>query len=956
MDDYGDQMEEENDQAMTDDTELDPCPTIKVSQEEFEEWCSPWKRALVIHVLGKRVSFKALENKVNRDWVKSGSMRMIDMPNDFYLVQFTEEEDYRHALYEGPWMIADHYILVQRWRPFFTLTATQTRKVAAWIRIPGLPIELYNDRFLWRVGSKLGTMLKIDKLTSIHSRGKFARICVEVNLNRRLVSMINVMGHIIRLEYEGLHSICFNCGKYGHKQDQCDVRLGAPKPTTSEAVQKGAGSMVADTSEPSADPKEMQSRGSLKSVSEQENLVVTRKFEQDNDNLYGPWMIVKRGKNSGKIRSAPLIKGGLSLPHNVPEVKVTNKNDEPSSVGEDPWFCTFVYVSPHPQGRIPLWRDISRLASLVDGAWLVMGDFNAVLQPHERERLNGITTKLLQGPNRFLEKLQMELWTELDEILKREEIIWFQKSRCKWLRMGDKNTRVFHGTTIARRRRNKVFKLLNENGDWMEQPAELERMVTTFYRTLFTDERHMEPFSLTNAFPRLNEDELSTLETPISNGEIHNAVKSMSGFKAPGPDGLQAVFFKSQWDIVGNAVCKLIHEIEAVPSRVADINETLIVLVPKTENVSSLKQMWPISLCNVSYKILTKVLANRLRQVMEKLVHPNQCSFIPNRQSKDNIIIFQEVIHSMRYKSRAKGWMAFKIDLEKAYDRLKWDFVKDTLLDIGLPAQLVNIIWACISSPRMRMLWNGETLDEFLPSRDVRQGDPISPYLFVLCIERLFQLITKEVEAKRWKPIRLAKDGPPLSHLAFADDLILFSEASMNQAEIIRDCLDRFCASSGQKVSLEKTKIFFSKNVAHTVRDDISSGLGFQRTNNLGKYLGIPAHHSRVCRRDYQNVINCVNKRLSGWKASTLSFAGRLTLCKSVIEAIPSYTSKQFDKLCMSFLWGDSPTSRKIHAISWKTICMPKDQGGLGLRSMRTVNNSFMMKNGWSLITEPNKL
>nr|KYP56436.1 Retrovirus-related Pol polyprotein LINE-1 [Cajanus cajan] len=248
----------------------------------------------------------------------------------------------------------------------------------------------------------------------------------------------------------------------------------------------------------------------------------------------------------------------------------------------------------------------------------------------------------------------------------------------------------------------------------MEQLAKLERMVTTFYRTIFTDEGHMEPFSLTNVFPRLNEDELSTLETPISNGEIHNAVKmkSMSGFKAPGPDGLQAVFFKSQWDIVGNAVCKLIHEIEAVPSRVADINETLIVLVPKTENVSSLKQMWPISLCNVSYKILTKVLANRLRQVMEKLVHPNQCSFIPNRQSKDNIIIFQEVIHSMRYKSGAKGWMAIKIDLEKAYDRLKWDFVKDTLRDIGLPAQLVNIIWACISSPRMRMLWNGETLDE----------------------------------------------------------------------------------------------------------------------------------------------------------------------------------------------------------------------------------------------------
>nr|KYP65495.1 hypothetical protein KK1_011731 [Cajanus cajan] len=127
---------------------------------------------------------------------------------------------------------------------------------------------------------------------------------------------------------------------------------------------------------------------------------------------------------------------------------------------------------------------------------------------------------------------------------------------------------------------------------------------------------------------------------------------------------------------------------------------------------------------------------------------------------------------------------------------------------------------------------------------------------------------------RRLKPIRLAKDGPPLSHLAFADDLILFVEASMDQVGVIQACLDNFCASSGQKVSLEKTKIFFSKNVPHTVRNDISSALSFQRTENLGKYLGIPAHHSRTRRNDYQSVINSVTKRLSGWKASTLSFAG----------------------------------------------------------------------------------
>ncbi|XP_020230861.1 uncharacterized protein LOC109811509 [Cajanus cajan] len=226
---------------------------------------------------------------------------MIDMPKDFFLVQFTEEEDYRHALYDGPWMIADHYILVQQWRPFFTLTANKTKKVAAWIRIPGLPIELYNDRFLWRVGNKLGTMLKIDKLTSIHSRSKFTRICIKVNLNRRLVSMINVLGHIIKLEYEGLHSVYFNCGKYGHRQDQCDVVVGPMKTTTNEASKKDSGNMEVDAGESHATLNETQPRVTHKPVSEQENLAVTTQSEQDSDNLYGPWMLVKWGKKYGKF-------------------------------------------------------------------------------------------------------------------------------------------------------------------------------------------------------------------------------------------------------------------------------------------------------------------------------------------------------------------------------------------------------------------------------------------------------------------------------------------------------------------------------------------------------------------------------------------------------------------------------------------------------------------------------
>lgn len=172
---------------------------------------------------------------------------------------------------------------------------------------------------------------------------------------------------------------------------------------------------------------------------------------------------------------------------------------------------------------------------------------------------------------------------------------------------------------------------------------------------------------------------------------------------------------------------------------------------------------------------------------MSSLVNPCQSSFIPHRQSRDNIIVAQEIFHSMRLRKGRKGWLAIKIDLEKAYDRLSWDFIKDILEDIGLPNHFIQLVWYCISTARMKVLWNGEALEEFSMSKGIRQGDPISPYLFVLCIEKLFQLINVEVEAHNWHPIQLARGGPRISHLAFTDDLLLFAEASEDQVLLIKN-------------------------------------------------------------------------------------------------------------------------------------------------------------------------
>ena len=218
----------------------------------------------------------------------------------------------------------------------------------------------------------------------------------------------------------------------------------------------------------------------------------------------------------------------------------------------------------------------------------------------------------------------------------------------------------------------------------------------------------------------------------------------------------------------------------------------------------------------------------------------------------------------------------------------------------------------CVTTARMHIMWNGEVTEEFIPGIGIRQGDPLSPYIFILCIERLSHGITQAVVEGKWKPIRLAKNGIPLTHLFFADDLRLFAEASLNQAYNIDAVLETYCHSSEAKVNKSKTQIFFSKNITTRDARTIGNALGISVTHDLGCYLGMPLLHSRVTKTTYQSILDKVEMRLTGWNAAHLSFTGRVTLAQSVIQAmhiyamqttlLPSSVRNRIDKSCRRFI------------------------------------------------------
>ncbi|XP_019166674.1 PREDICTED: uncharacterized protein LOC109162425 [Ipomoea nil] len=552
-------------------------------------------------------------------------------------------------------------------------------------------------------------------------------------------------------------------------------------------------------------------------------------------------------------------------------------------------------------------------------------------------RIGGIQKINTSARHKGLVTLEKNFKQELETTLYQEELKWFQRSREEWIVSGDRNTKFYHAATLMRRSRNKVLSLQNDNGIWITDTEELRNLVQDFYINLFKKDTGTDlSRAVRGFFPVLDEVEWASFQREVTKEEVHAAVTDMSPWKAPGPDGLHAGFYQRTWDTVGDSIFWMVKNAFQSGILPDGVNDTLLTLIPKVGSPETIKQFRPISLCNVSYKIITKTITNRLKAVLPMLVGPCQSSFVSGRQISDNVLIYQEVMHSMRIKKGNTGLMAIKIDLEKAYDRLSWNFINDTLFDAGFNDATSRLIMTCVRTTSLSISWNGSRLPAFKPERGVRQGDAMSPALFVLCMERLSQSITNEVTNGRWTGIQLSPSGPVLSHLCFVDDMVLFSEASVEQ------------------------------NTKPDIARDIESILNIPATTDLGRYLGMTSLHGKVTQATFSGLIDRVTARLEGWRGKLLSFAGRVTLAKSVLGAIPTYSMQtaqlpkgvcnKLEMITRRFIWGGHGDERKVSLVKWDTVTKPKEVGGLGLRSLNSVNSAFMAKLGWRILTERDSL
>uniref|UniRef100_A0A803Q4P7 Reverse transcriptase domain-containing protein n=1 Tax=Cannabis sativa TaxID=3483 RepID=A0A803Q4P7_CANSA len=402
----------------------------------------------------------------------------------------------------------------------------------------------------------------------------------------------------------------------------------------------------------------------------------------------------------------------------------------------------------------------------------------------------------------------------------------------------------------------------------------------------------------------------------------------MHPLKSPRPDGFSGIFYRKYWRIVGDQVCAMVQEFFTQNTVSSNLNHTFLCLIPKTTNACRFDHFQPISLCNFCYKIISRILTDRLKGIIDKLVSPTQSAFIPGRWIAECSILAQEVLHSFKNKKGKQGVMAIKTDMSKAYDRLEWSFLLRVLQANGLCAKACNLIMSCVTSVSYSILLNRAPLAPFNPKRGLRQGDPLSHFLFILCSEVLSKLISKAENRGEFSGIKVSRNVMPISHLFYADDAIFFCNANSLNAKTFAECITTYEKWSGQLVNKRKSGLVFSPNTHSEIKVEVKRILDMNFLSHEGKYLRNPFFFSASKRKDFHFIKDKIMARLEGWKAKCLSQAGRTTLVGSVLQSIPTY---------------------------FMSTARPKNCGGLGLRRFGDTNLALLAKLCWMMMKEEDK-
>ena len=573
---------------------------------------------------------------------------------------------------------------------------------------------------------------------------------------------------------------------------------------------------------------------------------------------------------------------------------------------------------------------------------------NREIREKELEKqIKTIQNILCENHNAILEEILHELMTELEEI--REDYMkgLLLRAKANWVEKGEKPTKYFLSLEKRNYVNKNITKLVTEQDRILSGQEEILREVKNYFSNLYDnkdvnyEEKELDNLLSEIDIPKLDYDMRERLETPLTIDELSKALKSMKNDKSPGPDGYTSEFFKFFWKDLKYYLLRSYNE--GIRKGELSITQTqgIISIIPKGNKTRELLKNWrPISLLNITYKILSSSIAARMKEILEQIINEDQKGFIKNRYIGENIRHLYDIIDITKDEN-IQG-LVLLVDFEKAFDSISWKFIDKTLTFFNFGPVFRHTIKTLYNNAKLCVIQHGIFSEFFKIGRGCRQGDPVSPYLFIVCVEILGALIRKN---ERIRGIKIG--AKEYKCLFYADDTAITLDGTEQSLKNTLTLLEQFAKYSGLKPNIEKTKcIWIGSSTDNNYRLCQDSNLSWSREpfNFLGVIFSTKL--SDIPKLNYEDKVNDIKKMIHVWSKRSLSTLAKITVVKSLI--IPKITHllislpgpgydmlQSIESMIYNFIWNG-----KKDRISRKQLVQTYSNGGLKMIHLP----SFMKK------------
>ncbi|KAF3777801.1 Transposon TX1 uncharacterized protein [Nymphaea thermarum] len=891
-------------------------PAVRFNPKAIKRLEEPFKFATIARLLGGGgrlgTNYSYVFSSLGKQWGKVKNPCFSIVGNGRFLIRVDTEAKLAEVIQRRAWRVGGRTLIASRWQPGLELKINAVEMVMLWVQLPQLPIHLWNEYCYKGIARVIrGEYVVEDNCSGKWKKVGFARVKLEVPINFLPVPCVSLDlgdGQRITQEvvYESRISFCDLCGSLTHTMSTCKkltageaaaanpwarvkmatkTRKGHPREVgLSFAKQTGSGDETVRN-----ESREREEIFRIVAVYMPNNLILCRNsfaelavFLNAHDIptlIYGDFNAMRNSLN--KTEPLPTTREGRQViseawgaeVQGCPMLRVLRKLEVMK--------CSQIYLTKNSFGRIE-----DNIKSL-------------------QCRLRQAQANSEAGDGWAMREEEF-IKRELEKALHLEEIMWKEKSRAKWLLDEDKNTRFFQAIANNRTRKNRIAELEVAGQTFSSINSMLE--VAGSYFECFLNEARANgkiPSDIGQGEFVYAEENASLLE-PATYAEVKEAVMSLDKDSAPGPEE------------------KLVRS----------LNKTYLMFIPKKRGARRIEDFRPIALCNSLYKVIIKVMVQRMKNILPRLIGISQWAFVKSRVIHDQIAMANELVHL--FDNRKEAVACFKLNISKAYDRVPWRFLHNSLLYLGFHLSWVEKFMLCVSPASYTVLINGDVGRNFTATRGVRQGDPMSPYLFILVMEMAARYLKEQIMKKVIRLPYSVRAIYDVHCLMFADDLLLFSVASVKSITNIKRVLSQLEERMGFIINNSNSSLF-TFNIG-----------GWQVVKLPLDYLGVSLFTGNLNVNLSSGLISKFKKKMAPWKTQLLSYAGRACLITHNLSSmgnfwmqsfsLPNEVLKKLEQCMTGFLWADTEVNQHIHQIVWHSLCKPKAEGRIGLRAFSSLS------------------